>query len=162
MVFKSEQELQEYADWAKTELQGMAEHVRSSDLFHDEVVGHAVWTLPHQVFIGKAWPKSNRNRAYWIISGPKLPTDHIDAGLAESAREAARHFSMKWQLQSARLGGMDEDRPDVPKDDVDWPQISANLQAQAEALYGLVEKEEIWRPTEGPLVDPEASGAQPT
>ena len=69
---------------------------------------------------------------------------------------------MKWQLQSARLGGMDQDRPDVPKDDVDWQQISANLQAQAEALYGLVEKDEIWRPTEGPLLDPEASGGQPT
>jgi hypothetical protein len=154
MAFKSEQELEAYAEWAKDELRGMAEHVRSSDLFHEEVMGHAVWTLPHQVFIGKAWPQSNRNQAYWIISGPQLPTDHIDAGLAESAREAARHFSMKWQLQSGRLGALDEPAGEQPEDDVDWKKISATLQAQAEALYGLVEKDELWQPTQGPLVDP--------
>jgi uncharacterized protein YozE (UPF0346 family) len=162
MAFKTEEELQAFADWAKGELQRMAEHAHSSDLFHEEAVGHAVWTLPHQIFIGKVWPKSNRERAFWVISGTELPTDHIDAELAESAREAARHFSMKWQLQSARLGGMDEDRPDVPKDDVDWHRISRTLQAQAEALYGLVEKEEVWRPTQGPLVDPAGENGQPT
>jgi hypothetical protein len=162
MAFKTEEELQAFADWAKGELQRMAEHAHSSDLFHEEAVGHAVWTLPHQIFIGKVWPKSNRERAYWVISGAELPTDHIDAELAESAREAARHFSMKWQLQSARLGGMDEDRPDVPRDDVDWHRISRTLQAQAEALYGLVEKEEVWRPTQGPLVDPAGENGLPT
>ena len=138
MAFKSEQEMQDFAEWAKREMQGMAEHIRNSDLFHDEVVGHAVWTLPHQIFIGKAWPKSNRDRAYWIISGSNLPTDHLDAALAESARDAARHFCMKWQLQSARLSGMDQDRPDVPADDVEWDKIASGLQAQAEALFGLV------------------------
>jgi len=160
MAFKSEQELQAYADWAKQELHGMAEHVRNSDLFHEEVVGHAVWTLPHQIFIGKAWPKSNRNRAYWIISGTQLPTDHIDAGLADSARDAARHFSMKWQLQSARLEKMDQNREDVPKDDVNWDAIAAKMQAQAEALYKLAEQEEPWRPTQGPLVDSEEGGSE--
>ena len=154
MAFKSEQELEAYAEWAKGELRGMAEHVRSSDLFHEEVMGHAVWTLPHQVFIGKAWPQTNRNQAYWVISGPQLPTDHIDGGLAESAREAARHFSMKWQLQSGRLGALDQPAGEQPEDDVDWKKISATLQAQAEALYGLVENEELWQPTQGPLVDP--------
>jgi hypothetical protein len=162
MAFKSEEELQAYADWAKRELQRMAEHARNSDLFHEEAVGHAVWTLPHRVFIGKVWPKSNRDRAYWVISGSDFPTDHIDASIAESAREAARHFSMKWQLQSARLGGMDQHRPDLPKDDVDWQKISATLQAQAEALYGLVEKEDFWRPTQGPLVDPAGEAGTPT
>jgi hypothetical protein len=162
MAFKNEEELQAFAEWAKGELQRMAEHAHSSDLFHEEAVGHAVWTLPHRIFIGKVWPKSNRERAFWVISGTELPTDHIDAELAESAREAARHFSMKWQLQSARLGGMDEDRPDVPRDDVDWHRISRTLQAQAEALYGLVEKEEVWRPTQGPLVDPAGETGLPT
>ena len=156
MVFKNEQELEAYAEWAKGELRGMAEHVRSSDLFHEECMGHAVWTLPHQVFIGKAWPQSNRNQAYWVISGPQLPTDHIDAGLAESAREAARHFSMKWQLQSARLEDLSGSAPDGETvKDVNWEQVAQRLQAQAEALYGLVEKEDLWTQTEGPLMEPQ-------
>ena len=146
MAFKSEQELEAYAEWAKGELRGMAEHVRSSDLFHEEVMGHAVWTLPHQVFIGKAWPQTNRNQAYWSISGPQLPTDHIDGGLAESAREAARHFSMKWQLQSGRLGALDQPAGEQPEDDVDWKKISATLQAQAmfEALRNGDENALAW------------------
>lgn len=157
MVFQNQQELDAYAQWAKTQLQGMADHVSNSDLFHDEVMGHAVWTLPHRLFIGKAWPKSDRNKSYWIISGVDIPTDHIESGVAETAREAARHFSMKWQLQSARLGNLGQQDAGAPSaEDVNWEQVSARLQAQAEALYGLVEKEEIWRQTEGPLVSNQA------
>jgi hypothetical protein len=153
MVFQNQQELDAYAEWAKTQLKGMAEHVSNSDLFHDEVMGHAVWTLPHRLFIGKAWPKSDRNKAYWIISGVDIPTDHIESAVAETAREAARHFSMKWQLQSARLGNIgQQDSGATASDDIDWETVSARLQAQAEALYGLVENEDLWRQTEGPLV----------
>ena len=101
MVFKTEEELQAYTDWTKGQLENMAQHVRNSDLFQDEVMGHAVWTLPHKLFIGKAWSRSDRNRAYWIISGVDIPSDHIDLAVADTAREAARHFVMKWQLQSA-------------------------------------------------------------
>lgn len=156
MVFQNQQELDAYAEWAKSQLQGMAEHVSNSDLFHDEVMGHAVWTLPHRLFIGKAWPKSDRNKAYWIISGVDIPTDHIESSVAETAREAARHFSMKWQLQSGRLGSLGQQDAGASPDGVEWDKVAARLQAQAEALYDLVEREELWRQTEGPLVSSEA------
>jgi hypothetical protein len=153
MAFKSEQELQAYTDWTKSEIQGMAEHIRNSDLFQDDVMGHAVWTLPHQLFIGKAWPKSDRDKGYWIISGCDLPTDHIDVVVAETAREAARHFCMKWQLQSARLADLGAAGAGEEGDDaVDWQTLAAGLEAQAEGLYGLVEREELWETTQGPLV----------
>ncbi|UCC13795.1 MAG: DUF4826 family protein [Gammaproteobacteria bacterium] len=154
MVFKNQQELEAYADWAKVELRGMADHARNSDLFQEEAVGHAVWTLPQRLFIGKVWPKSDRDRAFWVISGVDIPTDHIESSLAETAREAARHFSMKWQLQSARLGDLrEQDESAGPESDVEWDQVAGKLRAQAEALYGLVEQEDIWRQTEGPLLD---------
>lgn len=152
MVFKDDQELQAYTDWAKSQLQNMAEHIRKSDLFQDEVMGHAVWTLPHQLFIGKAWSKSDRSRAYWVISGVDIPSDHIDMSVAETAREAARHFVMKWQMHSARLEQLGEKGGAPGEDDVDWQQVASGLRGQAEGLYGLVEREEIWRPTEGPMV----------
>lgn len=161
MVFKTEQELQAYTEWTKRQIQGMADHVRNSDLFTDEIMGHAVWTLPHRLFIGKTWPKSDRNKGFWIISGEGIPTDHIESALAETPRDAARHFSMKWQLQSARLADLAE--TGSPGTDaageVDWSAVAGRLQAQAEGLYGLVEKDELWRPTEDPLVDP---GDRPT
>ncbi len=158
MVFKDQHELEAYAEWVKTELRGMGDHARSSDLFQEEAVGHAVWTLPHRLFIGRIWPRSDKNRAYWVISGSDIPTDHIEASLAETARDAARHFSLKWQLQGARLGDLetkDEAGDTGPAaDEVDWQKVAHRLQAQAEGLYALVEKEEIWRKTEGSLVEP--------
>ena len=157
MVFRDQQELNAYAEWAKAEVRGMGEHARSSDLFQEEAVGHAVWTLPNRLFIGRIWPKSDKARAYWVISGSDIPTDHIESSLAETARDAARHFAMKWQLQSARLedlGGQADagDRAD----DVNWAEVAGRLQGQAEALYALVEKEDLWSGTEGPLVAPPA------
>ncbi len=156
MAFSNQQELEAYTEWVKTELRGMGDHARSSDLFQEEAVGHAVWTLPHRLFIGKIWPKSDKNRAYWVISGSDIPTDHIEGSLAETARDAARHFTMKWQLQGARLEQLEskEDSTETV-DDVDWQKVAQRLQAQAEGLYSLIENEEIWRQTEGPLVEPE-------
>lgn len=157
MVFKNQEELQAYADWTKEQLRGMVDHVRNSDLFNDEVMGHAVWTLPHRLFIGKAWSRSDDKKAFWIISGSGVPTDHIDLAVAESAREAARHFSMKWQMQSARLEEIGSGPAEgEPVDDIDWRKVAAELQAQAEGLYGLAENDEAWKETKGPLVDPDA------
>jgi hypothetical protein len=155
MAFKDQQELEAYAEWVKAELRGMGDHARSSDLFQEEAAGHAVWTLPHRLFIGRIWPKSDKNRAYWVISGIDIPTDHIESSLANTARDAARHFSLKWQLQGSRLGGLDTmGGGGETADDVDWSQVAHRLQAQAEGLYALVEKDEIWVQTEGPLVEP--------
>jgi hypothetical protein len=156
MAFRNQQELEAFTEWAKGEIRGMGDHARSSDLFQGEAVGHAVWTLPHKLFLGKVWPKSEKPRAYWVISGSDIPTDHIEAPLAEAPRDAARHFAMKWQLQSARLedlGGSAQDGETVK--DVDWEQVAQRLQAQAEALYGLVEKEDLWTQTEDPLMEPQ-------
>lgn len=155
MVFKDQKELEAYEEWVKSQLREMGDHARSSDLFQEEGVGHAVWTLPHRLFIGRIWPKSDRNRAFWVISGSDIPTDHIESSLAETARDAARHFSLKWQLQGARLGNLDSKaEPGEAADDVDWQKVAQRLQAQAEGLYALVENEDIWRQTEGPLVEP--------
>ena len=156
MVFQNQEELQAYAEWTKGQMSGMNDHIRNSDLFHGAVMGQAVWPLPHQLFIGKAWSKADKTKSYWIISGDQVPTDHIDFSVAQTAREAAKHFTMKWQMQSVRLeklGGGDV--ATQASDDVDWLKVASGLQAQAEALYGLVENDDAWKITEGPLIGPE-------
>ena len=45
--------------------------------------------------------------------------------------------------------------PIKDSDDVDWLKVASGLQAQAEALYGLVENDDAWKITEGPLIGPE-------
>ncbi len=151
MGFQTQEELDAYSEWLKDQMRGMVKHVQDSDLFTEEVMGHAVWTLPHRLFIGKAWPQGDEARSFWIISGEGLPTDHVDGAMAGTARESARHFSMKWQLQSAQLEKLAETGGDKDSG-VDWESVSARLQQQAEGLYQLVEREDMWKTTEGPLV----------
>ena len=61
---------------------------------------------------------------------------------------------MKWQLQSAQLEKLAESGERDPG--VDWQSVSARLQQQAEGLYQLVENEDMWKMTEGPLVRQDA------
>ena len=60
MAFKNEEELQAFTAWAQEEMQRAAQYARDSDLIHEEIVGRAVWTLPHRVFIGHVRPKSDK------------------------------------------------------------------------------------------------------
>lgn len=154
MVFKSEEEINKFAAWAKQALQDIARYVRDCDLIYEDVVGRAVWTLPHRIFIGKVRPKSDPTRSFWVISGSDIPTDHIEANLADTAREAARHFSLRWQLRSANLEEVGaSDIGDSVSTTTDWRSAATQLQSQAKALYSLVENADLWKPTEGPLLD---------
>ena len=60
-----QQELDAYAEWARTQLKGMAEHVHNSDLFHDEVMGHAGALVRHPdgLIEGAADPRSDGQAA---------------------------------------------------------------------------------------------------
>jgi hypothetical protein len=162
MAFRNQAELDAFAVWGERQKDLMGEHVRSAGLFSGDVVGKAVWTLPHRIFIGRAWPKGDSTRAWWIITGELVPTDHLEGQMAETAREAARHFALKWQLQSARMGEMAEAPADAAQKagTVEWRAVADTLRTQAEGLYSLVENADAWKATTGPLVeDPQAGGA---
>ncbi|MCH8221723.1 MAG: DUF4826 family protein, partial [Proteobacteria bacterium] len=76
---------------------------------------------------------------------------HIDESLAATPRDAARHFSMKWQLQSSKVANLGEQGDDDGGSPAatDWQQIAGSLQANAEALYTLVERDELWDAEKG-------------
>ena len=85
------------------------------------------WAFPGQILIGKVRDQGDRTGFYWFIAG-MLPTDCIASSVAPTARDAARHFSLKWQLEAARKGEEGEE-----------------LARQAEGLYELTDQPELWK-----------------
>lgn len=62
-----------------------------------------VWISPYKVLIAKVWEASQKSNFIWTISGEAVITDHIAGNVAATPREAARHFSLKWQMDADRL-----------------------------------------------------------
>lgn len=99
------------------------------------------WVLPFQLLIGRIRLISQPTNFIWLICG-QSSTDFVDGTVATTAREAAKHFSLKWQLTAYRI--QDENNgpkaTSIPKKD-----IANNLVTQAETLYSLVENNLLWK-----------------
>jgi hypothetical protein len=72
---------------------------------------------------------------YWVLCGD-LPTDHSRLDVAPNARDALKHFSLKWQLQADNLLKAED------KAQNDFAQL---LIGRAEGLYQLCENENLWK-----------------
>ncbi|MGH6885472.1 MAG: DUF4826 family protein [Geminicoccales bacterium] len=150
MAFRSQAEVEAFQKWAQGQINAMGRHAHTSGLVGTDVTGQMIWAVPHKVFIGKVWPAQDRRSTYWVIAGESLPTDHIAEGLAATPRDAARHFALKWQLESSHLGSMSapeckaREGAEGTRDDVDWTQIAAKLERQAELLYSFVDRDDLW------------------
>lgn len=153
MAFKSDEEVKAFTEWAQQEIAGMGRYVHTNGLLAGELKGHCVWAMPGRIFIGKIWPASDKSKAYWIISGKMVTTDHIPVDMAETARDAARHFSLKWQLQGERFSAnLGEASQEAESDPESWKNVGEQLTAQAELLYSIVEQDELWD-TENQSID---------
>jgi hypothetical protein len=147
MAFRTQEQVDAFESWAKAQIDAMGRHAHTSGLVDAEAVGRMVWAVPHKVFLGKVWPKNERNASHWVIAGESLPTDHIEARLAASPRDAARHFALKWQMESTRLAdlsGQDSTPGGEIRSEVDWARIGETLERQAELLYAFVERDDVW------------------
>lgn len=119
--------------WLRPLIEDASGKLGEMGLFDDPLMDiKPAWALPQQVLIGKVRAHGNPARFRWFICG-EMPLDHIGDEVATSPREAARHFSLKWQLDATRLGG---DAADT-------------LAQQAEALYALVEDDTLWSKDQG-------------
>ena len=74
------------------------------------------------------------NSSVWVIAGD-LPSDSSPYNVASDAREALRHFALKWQLQAENI---------LRTGTVDQKPYANILISRSEGLYDLVEKEELW------------------
>ena len=101
------------------------------------------WVLPYQVLIGKIREQGKPDRFEWFICGG-VPTDFLGSAAASTPRDAARHFTIKWQLQAARF--QESGSQDLPgqKAEFNPSTLGAHLGDMAEALYALVNDERLW------------------
>ena len=73
-------------------------------------------------------------KKFWVLCGD-LPSDHSSIEVATNARDALRHFSLKWQMQADNLLQAKN------KEQHDFAQL---LIGRAEGLYKLYEDESLW------------------
>lgn len=74
-------------------------------------------------------------KSFWVICGD-LPSDHSSVDVAINAREALRHFSLKWQMQAENL---------LQAKTAEQNDFANLLIARAEGLHKLCEDEKLWQ-----------------
>ena len=113
---------------ARAQLGDALSELRTSGIIEENIMeARPAWVLPFQIVIGQSRVSSNDTTFIWVIGG-KVPTDCLPSNAAKTAREAARHFSLKWQLDAERLDGAE----------------STALVRTAEFLYSIVDNEDYW------------------
>jgi len=113
--------------WGKERLTAAVDELSDKGIVTTPFVeARIVWMLPQELFIAELRESSTSPPALWLIGGDGIPVDHVDVMLADTPRDAARHFGMKWQLQLAREGE------------------NAALEQKAELLLGLVQSDDAW------------------
>ena len=113
------------------------------------IVGAAVeaspaWVFPNQILIAKVWGMGQKTRFVWTISGEGVITDHIAGSMAATPKDAARHFALKWQMDADRLRQVGNSKSPAGNTDTHMGGYADKLVKDAESLYDLTEREDIW------------------
>ena len=118
--------------WVRDQYQVATKYLAEKGLITDSV---ALEDSRYLVPLLAVWKlKLNDGTKAWVISGD-LPTDHSSADVAPDARDALRHFSLKWQLQAENLhkaGNAEQNK------------FAELLISRAQGLYRLYEDEKLW------------------
>ena len=78
---------------------------------------------------------SIKGEKFWVLCGD-LPSDHSSIDVAPDAREALKHFSLKWQMQAENL---------LKAKDKEQTDFAHLLIGRAEGLYKLCEDDSLWQ-----------------
>ena len=104
-----------------------------------------VWGAEDQLLIAKVWDSSNKSQFIWAITGELAVTDHIPGSMAVTPRDAARHFSYKWQMDADRLAEVAGAGSQAANTKANIEAHSRKIIQLAEALYALTEQDEPWK-----------------
>lgn len=115
-------------NWIREQLDYVVSELSSRGVLEDALLEvKPAWTLPMRLLLGKAREQAQGQSFRWFICG-EVPLDHMPSDAAATPREALRHFAMKWQLDAENLES----------------EAAAELVDHAEAIYALVELDELW------------------
>lgn len=142
----SPERIQEYEAWLRDQLNRAATRLHEKNLIGSKTRGECAWNIPFRYLIGKVWETEHETNAYWIVGG-LFPHDQIEAALAATPREAARHFGMKWQLKGEQLTAMPEDAlkalPEAARE-IDWKEFGRVLSGQGELMMTVAARDDVW------------------
>lgn len=129
---QNEQQLQV---WVREQFQKANKHLASKGIIPNAVVAEQSRYFAPHVAVWKL--KTADKKAFWVISGD-VPADHVEISAAETARDALRVFSFRWQMQAEQIvrDGVTE------KTQVDFANLLVN---RAHGIYDLFANEQIWQ-----------------
>ncbi len=137
------------AEAVKVWYTNLLDHVVKEMIRLEAVSGAAVqaapvWMVPNEMLIAKVWGVTKESDFVWTLSIDKLIADYIAGSLATTPREAARHFSMKWQLDADRMLSHPQVQGASDGPDPKMQALSEKLIQYAEVLYDLSNRDEPW------------------
>lgn len=119
----------EQQTWLRSRLDAAVRLLIDLEVFTSEMIEvKPAWAAPGHYLIGRARETGDDRTSRWFICGQGGTLDHLPGDTAETARDAARHFSMKWQLDATRVRDPE----------------AAELVERAELLYALVDNDRLW------------------
>ena len=123
---------EEQQQWVREQYQAATKYLATQGMVTDSVVVEESRYLVPMVAVWKL--KLIDGTYVWVMSGD-LPTDHSAIDVALNAREAIRHFSLKWQVQAENLlktGGKEQE------------EFAKLLIGRAEGLYNMHQDDKVW------------------
>jgi len=141
---RTEEELKK---WVKSQLESAVRELSDQGLFDTAMIeAKPAWVFPFGLLIGMIREQGEVTSFDWFIKGD-FPAARVHSSIASTAREAARHFALQWQLEAQRLegGGAAAHGTEVSKSTV--APTSDQLVAMAQSLYELVEQDSLWQQT---------------
>lgn len=133
MTKQQEMTTEEQQKWVREQYQVATKYLAEQGLVTESVVvEESRYLIP---FLSVWKLKVLDGSFYWVICGD-LPTDHNTIDVAPNAREAVRHFSLKWQMQAENL---------LQSGDKEQEQFARLLISRAEGLYDMHQQEKVWQ-----------------
>ncbi len=127
--------------WMLHEHGKVLQYVSNNSLDFSKIIQKESAVLPPLVAIWLIESKTY-SQGFWVISGD-LPTDHIVGGNAKNAREAVKHFALRWQLKAENILnelGLEQNSSE-DETNIEFANI---LISKAEELYLLADSEKFW------------------
>ncbi|WP_394393272.1 DUF4826 family protein [Shewanella woodyi] len=124
-------------EWIREHFQKANRFLAEKGVIPSKVIADDSRYLAPYVAVWKMESKQPTKQTFWVMSGD-LPSDYVDVKVAETARDALRHFSMMWQMKAENLikSGATQD-PTQAK-------FAQLLVSRAESLYQIQGDEKLW------------------